>query len=72
MKARAWIIADVVWPLAAFLGVLWTAWGNWLVITAFAVLNGVLVWICVSEDLRELRREQRWQKWINDNTRKRI
>ena len=58
---------DVFWPLLAFLGTAWLFWGEWLLILGFAALDTLLAVACVTEDRRELRREQRWAAWLAEH-----
>ena len=44
------------------------AWGNWWAVAALSLVNFCVAWLCITEDLAEMRRDRRWQLWLEENT----
>lgn len=68
MNARKWIIRDTTAPAIGAAITTYLFWGTWWLVLGFLALQALLAWVLVDEDRKELRREQRWQNWINENT----
>lgn len=68
MSTKIILLMDVFWPAAATAVTTWLFWGTWWLVVGFLLLHSLLAWVLVSEDLRDIRREQRWQRWVDEHT----
>lgn len=68
VNARRWIIRDTAAPVIGAVITTYLFWGTWWLVLGFIALQALLAWVLVDEDRRELRREQRWQRWVDEHT----
>lgn len=69
LKLLRWsVVIDLAAPAVGAAITTCIFWGAWWLVLGFLALHSLLAWVLVSEDLRDIRREQRWQRWVDEHT----